>query len=66
MHIVALSLVCSASFCTEQVLLLCELMLFTLIIWSFHFLFMRKPTAAWPLFALEWKEMLHPIPTWFP
>ena len=30
------------------------LMLLTLTIWSFHFLFMRNPTHAWPLFALEW------------
>ena len=30
------------------------LMLFTLTVWSFHFLFMRKPTLAWPLFAFEW------------
>ena len=29
-------------------------MLFTLTMCSFHFLFMRKPTPAWPLFALEW------------
>ena len=29
------------------------LMLFTLTMWSFYFLFMRKPTPAWPLFALE-------------
>ena len=31
------------------------MMLFTLtIIMGLHFLFMRKPTPAWPLFALEW------------
>ena len=30
------------------------LMLITFIIWSFRFQFMRKPTPAWPLFALEW------------
>ena len=29
------------------------LMLFSLSIWYFHFLFMRKLTPAWPLFALE-------------
>ena len=28
------------------------LMLFTLTVWSFDFLFMRKPTPAWLLFAL--------------
>ena len=30
------------------------LMLLTLDLLSFHFLFMRKPTPACPLFALEW------------
>ena len=30
------------------------LVLFTLTTRSFHFLLMRKPTPAWPLFALEW------------
>ena len=30
------------------------LMLFTLNVWSFHFLFIRMPTPAWPLFVLEW------------
>ena len=29
------------------------LMLFTLTIWSYHFLFMRKSTPAWPLLALQ-------------
>ena len=29
------------------------LMLFTLAVWYFHFLFTRKPTPAWQLFALE-------------
>ena len=29
------------------------LMLLTLVMLSFHFLFMRKPTSACPLFALE-------------
>ena len=43
--ILALSLVCSVTL---------GLMLFTLTMWSFHSLFMRKPTPAWPLFAVEW------------
>ena len=30
------------------------LMLFTITILSFHFLFLRKPIPAWPLFELEW------------
>ena len=30
------------------------LMLFTITIRSFHFLLMRKPIPAWPLFVLEW------------
>ena len=30
------------------------LLLLTLVMLSFHFLFMRKPTPACPLFALEW------------
>ena len=29
------------------------LMLFTLTMWSFHFLFTRKPIPVWPLFTLE-------------
>ena len=30
------------------------LMLFTVTIMVFHFLFMRKPSPAWALFVLEW------------
>ena len=52
-HILALSLLCKALLCTEPVVTL-GLMLFTLTIWSFYFRFMKKPTPAWPLFALEW------------
>ena len=55
-HILALSLLCSAllyaqnKFCysvADAVYCQCKL-------WSFHFLFMRKPTPDWALFAWEW------------
>ena len=52
---IALSSVCSNLLRSQQVLLgTLGLMLFTLLIGSFHFLLMRKRTPALPLSAIEW------------